>query len=182
MSSTSDSAISTLSALANDVELALESVFVHSVGTSDKNLLDVWLRNPRHAANGIAIHRRISPSQNGQPFFTNNLLENSFALQALMFLDRQERHADGIFTDIGKIEAKRQALADKEFVWNLNQNTGAVTGFRIAAAGTAVGQVDQYLNALEDDVVALLTANAGDKADPASVMLVSRVVQPLGRG
>lgn len=93
-----------------------------------------------------------------------------------MLLHRQERHADGIFANLREAKPERRALADKEFMGDLDEDAGAITGFRIASAGAAVGKVDQYLNALEDDVMALLTANAGDKANPTSIMLVSRVV------
>jgi hypothetical protein len=39
-----------------------------------------------------------------------------------------------------------------------------------------VRQADQDLNPLPDDVVALKTANAGDKTHPASIVLVGWVV------
>jgi hypothetical protein len=45
-----------------------------------------------------------------------------------------------------------------------------------------VRQADQNLDSLPDDVVAPMTANAGDKTHPASIVLVGWVVQPLGRG
>jgi hypothetical protein len=45
-----------------------------------------------------------------------------------------------------------------------------------------VGEVDEDLDALLDDLVTLLASNAGDESDAARIMLVSRVVQPLGRG
>ncbi len=54
--------------------------------------------------------------------------------------------------------------------------------FRIATASPAVRQADQDLDPLPDDVMALVTTNAGDKTHPASVVLVGWVVQPLGRG
>ena len=62
---------------------------------------------------------------------------------------------------------------------NLNQDAGAIAGFRIAAAGAAVGQVDQDLDALADDVVGLLAIDAGDKADAAGVVLMLRIVKSL---
>jgi hypothetical protein len=64
-------------------------------------------------------------------------------------------------------------------VRNLNQHTGAVAGLRIAAAGAAVGQVDQDLNALLNDGVSLLSADAGYKADAAGVVLGRRVIEAL---
>jgi hypothetical protein len=64
----------------------------------------------------------------------------------------------------------------------LNEDAGAIARFRIATAGPAVRQADQNLDPLPNDVVALMTANAGDKTHPAGVVLVGRIVQPLGRG
>ncbi len=65
---------------------------------------------------------------------------------------------------------------------NLDENAGAVAGFRVAAAGAAVGQVDEDLDALDDDVVGFLAFDIGDKADTAGIMLVARVVEALRRG
>src|SRR5882757_347165 len=65
---------------------------------------------------------------------------------------------------------------------DLNQDAGAVACFRIASASSAVRKADQDLDSLLDDFAALLTANAGDKSHPACIMLVGRVVQPLGGG
>jgi hypothetical protein len=64
-------------------------------------------------------------------------------------------------------------------MWDLNQQSGAVTGFRIAATRAAVRQVDQNLDALLDDLMALLTSDAGDKADATSIVLMRRIVETL---
>ena len=79
-------------------------------------------------------------------------------------------------------EAQLGALAREELVRNLNQDARAVARLRIAAAGAAMRQVDQDLNALQDDVVRLLALDVGDKADAAGVVLVARVVQSLRLG
>ena len=52
----------------------------------------------------------------------------------------------------GKVETELCALARKELVRNLNQQAGAVAGFGIATARAAMGQIDQDLNALLDDL------------------------------
>jgi hypothetical protein len=71
------------------------------------------------------------------------------------------------------------AFPGKEFVRNLNQNASAIAGFRIAAAGAAMSQVDEDFNSLADNLVAFFAANAGYKANAARVMLVRRVVETL---
>lgn len=64
-------------------------------------------------------------------------------------------------------------------MWNLNQRAGAVAGFRIAAAGATMREIDEDLNSLLDDLVSLLAANAGDKADPAGVVFVRGIIKTL---
>ena|SRR5438132_2614373 len=64
---------------------------------------------------------------------------------------------------------------------DLDQQSCPVAGFRITTAGATMRQVNQNLNALLNDLVALLTANAGDKADAASVVLVRRIIKTLRR-
>src|SRR5689334_25235462 len=64
---------------------------------------------------------------------------------------------------------------------NLNQHTGAVAGLRIAAASATVGQVDQNLNTLLNDGVALFATDAGHKTNAAGVALGCRIVKTLRR-
>src|ERR1700730_5551871 len=65
-------------------------------------------------------------------------------------------------------------------MWDLDQNTGPIASFRVTAAGAAVRQVNQHLDALADDLVTLMSGNARDEPNPASVMLMRRIVQTLG--
>ena len=64
---------------------------------------------------------------------------------------------------------------------NLDEYAGAIAGFGVAAAGAAVGQVDQNLNSLLNDLMTLIAANAGYEPDTASIVLVLRVVKTLRR-
>src|SRR4051812_34199978 len=99
-----------------------------------------------------------------------------------MLLDGQKRHADSVGSGRGQRESQCCAFSGEEFVRDLNQNSGAVSSFGIASAGSAVGEADQDLNSLLDNLVTLVTGDAGDEAHAAGVVLVSRVVQPLCRG
>ena len=116
-----------------------------------------------------------------QAFFAHDALENAFALQALVLLHRQEDHADAVLAGCGQREAELRAFAREELVRDLDQDAGAVAGFRIAAAGAAMRQVDEDLNALLDDVVAFVAADVGDEADAAGIVLMRRIVKPLRR-
>ena len=91
----------------------------------------------------------------------------------------QEHHADAVLPGRRKREAQLGALAGEELVRNLDQDAGAVAGFRIAAARSAVRQIDQNLYALDDDFVRFLTFDVGNEADTAGVVLVAGIVKSL---
>ena len=74
------------------------------------------------------------------------------------------------------------ALACEEFVRNLDEEARAVAGLRVAAAGAAVGEVDEDLDAFEDDVVRPVSLDGGDETDTACIVFIPRVVQALGSG
>ena len=86
---------------------------------------------------------------------------------------------DAVLASGRQREAEPCALAREKLVRNLDQDAGAVAGFRIAAAGAAMRQVDQDLDALLDDVVRALALDVRDKADTAGIVLVGGVVQAL---
>ena len=88
-----------------------------------------------------------------------------------MLLYRKERHAHGVLTGPGQFKSKNFGFFDKKLVWNLNQNAGAVAGLGIATAGPAVGEVNENLNSLLDDVVALVAADAGHESHTACIVL-----------
>jgi hypothetical protein len=98
-----------------------------------------------------------------------------------MLFNRQESHAYGVLAGRRQFESENRALASKKLVRNLNQDAGAVTSFGIAAAGAAMGEIYQDLDSLLDDLMALLTANAGYKTHSASVVLIRGIVETLRR-
>ena len=59
---------------------------------------------------------------------------------------------------------------------NLNQNASTIASFRIAAACTTVREVDEYLDALAQNVVRLFASNIDNKAHAAGVMFTRGIV------
>ncbi len=169
-------------ALADQVQFALELVFGHALAAADENLLNVRLAVARFAADGGAVDGRVAPAEHGETFLGDDALQNAFALQAVMPFHRKEGHAHPVFARRGEGEAELGALAREELVRDLDQHAGAVAGFRVAAACAAVRQVDQNLNALDDDVVRFLAFDIGNEADTAGVAFLSRVVKTLWLG
>jgi hypothetical protein len=69
----------------------------------DENLLDVRLRGARHAADGapsMGVSRQPSTVRPS----SHDALENAFALQALVALHGQERHAHAVFAGGGSVK------------------------------------------------------------------------------
>jgi hypothetical protein len=100
----------------------------------------------------------------------------------LVRLDGQEGHTDTVLAFRGESEAEGGALAGEELVGDLDEDAGAIAGFGVAAAGSAMGKIDEDLDAFSDDVVGFVAFNAGDEADAASIVLVAGVVKALGGG
>jgi hypothetical protein len=67
-------------------------------------------------------------------------------------------------------------------VGDLDQDAGAIAGSGIAAAGAPVRQVDENLDAFEDDVVRPLALEIRNEANSAGIVLVARVVKALRQG
>jgi hypothetical protein len=65
-------------------------------------------------------------------------------------------------------------------IWISTPAPSPVSG--IAAAGAAMRQVDQNLDALDDDVVRPLALEVGNEADSAGIVLLARVVEALRWG
>src|SRR5208283_1541897 len=90
-------------------------------------------------------------------------------------------HPHPVFTRRGQRKAQVRTFPVEKRVGNLNQDTRAVAGFRIAAASAAMRQVYQDLYAFEDDIVRLAPFDVHDESDAATVVLVLRVVKALRR-
>ncbi len=82
----------------------------------------------------------------------------------------------------GSVKSERGGFAAEELVRDLDQQARAVAGFGIAAAGAAMRQVDQNLNAFFDNVVRFDTLDIGDKAHAAGVVFIAGMVESLRLG
>ena len=80
------------------------------------------------------------------------------------------------------MHAQLGALAHKKGVRNLDQDARAVAGLRVAAGRAAMGEVDEDLEALADDLVALLAANARDQSHAAGIVLIPWMIEALRLG
>ena len=167
--------------LADDVELALEPVLVlRQLAPADEELPD----QRRHLGGQFAglreIHRHVAPAKEHLVFFPDRLLDRPLAPAALFGLPGQEDHAGGVFTGFGKGYAAQPALSLEKGVGKLEQQPRPVARVGIASAGAAMLEVYQHADGVADDVVGLLAIEIRNDTDAARVVLIGRIVQPLG--
>jgi hypothetical protein len=106
--------------------------------------------------------------------------EHLFDLAALRRIARHEDVAGRVVTGLRQVDARvllRHLL--EEGVRHLHEDAGAVAGVDLAAAGAAMVEVLEDLDALLDDGVRFLALDVHDEADAAGVMLELRVIEAL---
>ena len=64
-------------------------------------------------------------------------------------------------------------------MWDLQQDTGPITGIVLTPAGATMVQVLQHRESLLHDLVRLLTLDVHDKADTTGIVLKLRIIQAL---
>ena len=97
-------------------------------------------------------------------------------------LDGKEDHPDAIFSRGRQGKAEIGTFACEKLVGDLNQDSSAIAGFRIAAAGAAMRQIDEDFESLEDDLVRLLAFDVDHEAKTAGIVLITGVLQTLLHG
>ncbi len=76
-------------------------------------------------------------------------------------------------------KTKTRGLLAEKTVRNLNQHPGAIARGQVTAHGTPVQQVLQHFNAVGHNLVRCDAVNVGQEANPAIVMLIPGIIQPL---
>ncbi len=97
----------------------------------------------------------------------------------MCFSTGKKAHGHAVGARLGQSHAQLGALAHKEGVRNLNQDAGAVAGLRVAARRSAMGEVDEHLKALADDLVAFFAADVRDEAHAAGIVFIARMIEAL---
>jgi len=168
--------------LADHVQLALERVGDHDVGTAaDEDLPDhglLGLHRRRHLHR--VVDRHVAPAEQHLVLGTHRSLELLLAGQAGRVLLRQEHDAHAVFAGGRQRDALLRHLLAEELVRDLREDARAVAHQRVGTDGAPVVEVAQDLETLLDDLVALLALDVGDEADTAGVVLELRPVQPRG--
>ena len=107
------------------------------------------------------------------------MLDDANAVRPRPFGPRQEQHSDGVVARRRNVEPDFAADGAQMGIRRLNEDACPVAGQRVGAHRAAMGKILENLQALIDDPVALAVPDVRHETDPARVMLVARVVEPL---
>ena len=169
-----------LDLLADDEQLALERVPVGAVlAAADEDLAHEGFGGDDALAQPRIVDRHVAPAEHMLAFRPDELFDDTDAVRPRPVVARQEQHADAVIARLGQIDADVGADRAQMGIRHLDQDSRPVARQRVRADRAAVGQVLQNLQALLDDPVALPVPYVDDESDPARIVLVARVVEPL---
>jgi hypothetical protein len=149
---------------------------------ADEDLLDDRLRRERGLSDPGVGGRHDPPAEQLLPFFADDARDEVPQLLALRLEAREEDQPGAVLPGGGQRDAERCGDLAEKLVRRLDQDAGTVPGVRLAAAGAAVQQVDQDLQALFDDAVRAAALDVDDESHTTGVTLVARIVQAGGIG
>ena len=169
-----------LDALANHVQLALEPGASLGIGHvtrgADEELLKDRLRGAGAVADQAIVGRHIAPPEEALPFLVDDPGNHLLHDVAVTPVVRQEYEADAVRS--GRRQLEGCDFPEKR-VRCLDQNPGAVAGVRLAAAGSAVLQIDEHVEGISNDLMRPLSFDVHDETHAARIVFRAGVVQTL---
>jgi hypothetical protein len=150
-----------------------------ALGGGDEQLLEVRHGLARRRTREVGVERQLAPPEDRQALLRAQRGDVVDGGGPLVAVGRQEADARGVPAGLGQGEVADLA---EERVRYLDEDADPVAVVRLGAHGTAVVEVLQDGQGVLNDVVALTAVQVGDHPDPAGVMLVGPVVEPLVRG
>ena len=170
-------------ALADQVELALESVALEPVAGRDHELLDVRCgRHCRSAEIGpLRVDRDLPPAYELLTFGGADPCDFGLAVRAFGRVGRQKDDPGGKPARSRQLGA--EILADhlaQELVRQRREDACAVAGVGLGAAGAAVIHPAQQMIGIADDPVTAFALDVSHEADAAAIVLVFGPVKAAG--
>jgi hypothetical protein len=105
--------------------------------------------------------------------------QNGLLVAALGRIAGKKAHGDRIVARRRQDDLVLGKLGDVQIVGDLDEHPSAVAGAGIAPGRATVRQICENLETLFDDLVRGLAAHRRNEAEPASIMLKCRIVEPL---
>ena len=135
-------------------------------------------RHQRRRSEDRFVDRHLTPTEHVETFCLENALDLSGRGIRHGRVLGEECHAGGVGAGLRQIEGHH---VSEEAIRNLDQDAGAITGIDVGAACTAVLEVAERTDRLGDDLVALATVHVAHEIEPARVVFIPGVVEPLRR-
>ena len=170
-----------LEPLADHEQLPFELVAGRLLPAADKRLPNHRLDLAGRGTDGAIVDRHRSPAEELLPFFLAKAGKERLGALLLFRFRWQEDVADGPVAGSGQADPGLRRDGVEKLLRHLDEDAGPVSGERITPASAAVGEVFKDLEPLTDDPVAAPAVHVDDKPDAAGIVLVGRIVEPLGR-
>jgi hypothetical protein len=168
---------------ADDEELPLESEVVLDGGVaSDEGHADFRFLGLGGVAEGGVVGGHGAPAEKLLSLGPDHAFETLLDLVTKLGVLREEDHGDAVLPRRREGDVLFLGHGGEEGVRKLEKDAGAVAGVLLEAAGSAVLEVDEDLQALADDFVGGLALHVHDKPDTAGFVLELRVVESLAGG
>ena len=133
------------------------------MATVHKELAHHWLAGLGCFAENLTTDWHIAPADHFEAFFGNDVFDDLFFALTLFSVLREEYEAHAVVAFSGNVETTlSRADALEEVVWQLDENTRAVTGDRVTATATAVVEVDTDFKRALHDVVGFAAFHVDD--------------------
>src|SRR3989338_10622287 len=123
--------------------------------------------------------RHFAPAQKFLAFLMDDVLGPSFNDVAVFRVGRQKNKPGAVIARGRQGDVFFGYFLAQKSIGHLDHDAGAITGFGITAAGPAMGQIFQDLDAGTDNIMGLAALDINNKTDPAAVVLILRIVESL---
>ena len=168
----------TLRAFAHDEQLAFPCVTAQAprIVLPEEDLVNVRLGFARQPAHGSGIGWDAAPPDHPQALAAGHFFDHLPRPARFGLARGHEHHADAVLSRRGQGESFRGGLSAEESVGDLQEQSGPVPRVGIAAAGTAVREVDQHLDALLNDLVTRPALDVSYETDATGIVFEAGVV------
>lgn len=131
-------------------------------------------------ADKALINGNLPPAQHRLPLFLHDFLKNTLLLLPEIMVPVRKNHAYTILPLLGQMEPQHLALPLEKLMGNLGQYPCAVAALLVRPLTAPVLQVLQNLQGIIHNAIGPFPLDIRHKTDTAGIMLIPRIIQPLG--
>ena len=163
----------TLNALADKIQRALEIRHTVVCNAGNKQLLYVRLASQCRLAEAVGICRNVAQVHKRQPLALYLLNHYAQYVLLLSLILRQEDESRSVFS----LFRNRYSLQENKLMRYLQHYSGSVACLVVGTLGTAVSHVLEHFQGVVNKFMALVSMYVDNHAHAACVMLVFRIIQ-----